>query len=189
MSNWPSCECNYGSPIVLDVSGNGFNLTNPAQGVNFDLDGSGVAERLSWTSFGSDDSWLAWDRNVNGVIDDGTELFGNYTTQPDSQDRSGFTALAVYDKAEFGGNEDGRIDANDSIFASLKLWRDFNHNGVSGAGELTTLPQNGIVAVDLDYKKKNKEDEWGNKFVYRAKLWSVGNSAGRFAWDVFLRIG
>lgn len=181
--------CCQGSPIVLDIDGNGFAMTNGANGVNFDLNGDGGMDRTSWTAASSDDAWLVLDRNQNHRVDDGKEMFGNYCDQPAPPPgvlRNGFIGLAEFDKAANGGNGDGKITRSDTVFRKLRLWQDRNHNGISEPEEMSKLPALDVVALFLNYAESNRTDQYGNRFKYRARIRDRnGARVGRWAWDVF----
>lgn len=184
-NNWrwyPAPDCYWSceeSPIILDINNDGYNLTNAANGVPFDLQGGGIITKWSWTSPGSDEAFLALDRNGDGRITSGKELFGSVTEQPVSEEPNGFLALAVFDE-----NNDRWIDGNDAIYRRLLLWEDTNHDGVSQERELRLLSSK-VEGVGLDYKISKRSDQHGNRFRYRAPV-RIGRVRS-WAWDVFLR--
>jgi len=181
--------CCFPTPVLIDVSGNGFSLTDAYNGVMFDMGGDGKKEPVAWTTADNDDAWLVLDRNGNGQIDSAKEMFGNFTDQPHATTRlNGFVALAEFDLPENGGNGDGLIQKNDAVFSSLLLWQDVNQNGVSERAELHTLKQLGFKTIELDFKESKRTDQYGNEFKYRAKVKDNNDAQmGRWAWDVILK--
>ena len=128
-------------PVILDLGTPGISFSPLDSGVSFDINGDGTADRVAWTA--SDDGILAYDVNGSGTIENGTEIFtpnfagGNFA--------GGLTALASLDS-----NGDGVIDSGDAAFGNLLVWQDLNHDGISDAGELSTLTDHGITAISLD---------------------------------------
>jgi len=175
MDNPPACEnCDYGechSPLILDLDGNGFEFGGPTQLVPFDLDADGVLDLVSWIAPGEADGFLALDRNGNGAIDDGSELFGDATPLASGEVAgNGFTALHELDSIEGGGNHDGWVDRRDWGFHGLVVWQDTNRNGFSEPAELRSLRRLGIEALRVTPIVDSQTDAWGNEALF----WSEG---------------
>jgi hypothetical protein len=177
-------------PILIDLSGDGFSMTDARNGVNFDYFGTGTPVRVSWTQAGAQNGWLALDLNHDGKIGNGQQLFGNATAvRGKTGQRLGFKALALYDTPKYGGNGDGVIDAKDAIYSKLLIWVDKNHNGVTDPGETMTLQKTGIKSISVDYQDAQKTDAYGNQFRHRAQVvWTDPNENKRqhWAYDVIL---
>lgn len=183
-----TCGCNWQTPILVDVAGDGLHLTDVSGGVRFQFLRNGPPIQTAWTAPGSDDAFLVLDRNGNGTVDDGSELFGDLTPQPPSDAPNGFLALAVYDTPSYGGNGDGIINEQDAVFTRLRLWVDENHDGISEPSELYTLPALGVHSFNLSYHQSRREDKFGNVFRYWAAVngHEAGDDSkvGRWAVDV-----
>jgi len=129
-----------GSPLVLDLDGNGVRLTD--ERVRFDLAATGEMARIP--ALQGQDAFLALDLDGNGRIDSGVELFGNATSCGARRCSDGIEALEQHD-----ANHDGAINAADAVYSELRIWRDDNRNGSCEAGELTSLAEAGIRSISL----------------------------------------
>jgi hypothetical protein len=189
--DYGSQSCQFANcPLIVDTDHNGYRLTSADDGVRFDLDSDGTPEQIAWTAPDSDEAFLALDRNGNGRIDDGSELFGNFTPayadQREPTALNGFVALQFAEGPSFGGSRaDLVIDARDAIFGRLLLWRDGNHNGVSEPEELTPVAATDLLAIETAFHTSRKRDRHGNEFRQRAKgTWRQGSF---YIYDIWLR--
>jgi hypothetical protein len=154
----------YNTPVLVPLTrSQAIMLTSFAQGVSFDFNGDGTGEGTAWTEWNSRLAFLAIDRNGNGKIDSGRELFGNHTI---TGARNGFDALDLLNQ-EMGGSKDAAaIDADQPIFGKLLLWEDANHNGISEPNELQPA-SNVVSAIGLGLQPSSRKDGHGNRFVFR----------------------
>jgi hypothetical protein len=140
------------TPIVLDLDGNGIQTVSATHGVVFDVAATGTAHKTGWV--GGNDALLVMDRNGDGKINNGSELFGAGTQLVSGgHAANGFQALADQDT-----NHDGKITAVDANFNQIKLWVDANHDGKTDAGELHGLADFGITSLNLDYTHGTVKD-------------------------------
>lgn len=168
---WDQTQCLY-SPIVVDIGRSngpshedGFNLTSAIEGVAFPM---GLRPdrmiKTAWTDQRSPIAFLALDRNNDGLITTGTELFGGVTPKLDgTRAENGFHALADLDS-----NQDGKVSGEDAMFLKLLLWVDANHDGVSNRRELLTLSQAGVTALATAYSESDERDVNGNWYRYQS---------------------
>jgi hypothetical protein len=157
-SQYPDWACNE-SPILIAIGKDRSYRLSKTSPVLFDINADGSKEYLNWTRADSEDAFLAIDRNGNGRIDDGSELFGSYTV-PGVRD--GFSALRVLS----GVTNSGEVNASSPFFGQLLLWTDRNHDGESQPDELQPA-SNVLEAVGLGYTYSNRRDGDGNAFRYR----------------------
>jgi len=171
----------YASPIILDLNGDGVIRTvGLSSGVFFDHAADGFAERTGWVAPG--DGLLVWDRNANGAIDSGRELFGSETLLPNGiKAVNGFKALKAFD-----ANGDGVIDANDPVFAQLRVWLDADTNGRTAEGELLTLEEAGVRSINVAYTNSNHVDAQGNAHR-QIGSYTTNDGQTRTATDVWVQ--
>jgi hypothetical protein len=173
-----------GSPILIptDPSGSGLRLSEPE--VTFDLEGDGAAELVSWPVDPDTVAFLAYDKNGNGFVDDGSELLGNHF-DPDAG--NGFDAINRL-LVQAGQERAGSIEESNPVFAGLILWNDRNRNGVSDAGELR--PASDVLhRIGLGFWGSPRVDAHDNE--YRWEGWAEfknpsGNVAQKPIYDVYL---
>jgi hypothetical protein len=177
-------ESGYGqpcSPLIINLTQGPWTLSGAADPVLFDIDADGTLDKITWTQRGSGLGFLAWDRNANGRIDNGAELFG--TATPLS---SGTTALNGFDALrEFDDNNDEVVDIQDARWPQLVLWVDVNHDGISDPGEINPITESDLLALHVNYSEISKRDRYANAFRYMSHVELSGGR--RPYYDVYFR--
>ncbi len=139
----------YRDPLILDLDGDGIEITSLSSSVMFDTNGDTIRTATAWA--GADDGFLVWDRNGNGTIDSGAEIFGDEMLLPNGQKASnGFMALSQLDS-----NGDLNFNAQDAGYSEVRVWRDLNQDGISQANELQTLAASGVASIKLNGRSSN----------------------------------
>lgn len=160
------------SPLVLDLDGDGVETISKNARINFDHDGDGFAETTGWV--GADDGLLVWDKNGNGKIDNGSELFGNNTILGNGQKAAnGFAALS-----ELDSNGDGKIDSNDVLFNQLRIWKDADNSASVSSGELIDLEAAGVRSLNTGFTQQNVTDSYGNRHLQAGQYTHTDGSGG-----------
>lgn len=168
-------------PLVFDLGGDGITtVLLEESNAFFDLDNNGFAEKTSWV--GAKEGLLAYDKNGDGIINGGNELFGDRTLMKDGKTlaSSGFAALAEYDD-----NKDGKIDSNDVIYALLRIWQDSDGDGIASAGELRRLVDLGIVSIGLSYSNTGVTDS-ANNIQVRTGTFTLTDGSSRAVGEYLL---
>ncbi|MBG2877024.1 hypothetical protein I4902_13890 [Proteus alimentorum] len=157
------------TPLVIALVDEGIFTLPDDDNIYFDHNNDGVKESTGWID--SNSAFLVFDKNENGIIDNGNEMFGNNTPNIlGDYAKHGFDALSQYDN-----NQDNRIDNNDVIWSSLNLWVDKNINGETDIDELVDIECSGIEAINLIYENNGIIDENGNQFLLTSSvIWNDG---------------
>ncbi len=159
-------------PLVLDLDGKGIQLTEAGKGAIFDVTADGKLDSTAWVK--GNTALLTYDRNGNGVVDNGSELFGDQNGAA-----HGFEELGKYD-----ANGDRKITILDPIFKALKLYRDLNGDGKMGKNEFSTLSELGIKALNLNFMRTSADIN-GNSLILNGSFEREDGSTGQLA-DVLL---
>ncbi len=177
-------HCGITSPIVINLDNGTYELTGAESPVLFDIAGTGTKLPIGWTAPGTNQAFLWMDRDHDGVVSGGAELFGTATVLENGhRAANGFEALR-----EFDTNGDGVIDANDPVWPHLLLWTDRNHDGISQPNEITRLADSPVRAISLTYHWTGRRDEHGNTFRYEGLIsLSTGGKGSREepVYDIF----
>lgn len=162
--NFDQIAKNYHTPLAIELYGEELLTTSVEDGVSFDMDGDGMAEQTAWLKKGS--GFLVWDKNGDGMVNDGTEMFGEATVMSDGKRaENGVEALKDLDS-----DNNNIINQYDELWGKLRIWHDENSNGKTEEGELSLLSDWDIQSISLDFAEINLKDEADNKILFESEV-------------------
>lgn len=169
------------TPLLIDLDGDGITTLPIEHGIKFDYEGDSNPINTGWASKNS--GFLVIDKNNDGIVNSGQELFGDHTRLPNGVIASdGVMALTALDS-----NYDGLIDDRDSVWSELKIWQDLNSNGISEGNELQSLIDIGLKNINLSFTKDSIIDEHGNIHEFNSTVvWEDGRTTD--ITDVLFRV-
>jgi len=161
-----NCNPNNGTPILIDLTGGGWRMTDPAHGVAFRYRDDDAPLQMGWTDPAyANDAWLVRPNKDGSVTSFASNMFGNLTAQPPSSEPNGYAALA-YAARQLACNIGEGLDAQNcpALWRQLRVWVDLNQDGVAQPAELRTLDAAGVRWISLKWRKSYFTDQYGNRF-------------------------
>jgi hypothetical protein len=157
------CTEGFPEPLILDLNGDGIHTVAFDQSpVSFDMDGNGAPDVTAWTDPATEEGFLFYDLNHNGVIDGGQELFGDATTLPNGKRATtGVEVLGLCDTKRYGGNGDGVISPGDAAYGKIRVWVDRNHDAVATRDETYSLGELAVTELSLQFRELTAAESWG----------------------------
>lgn len=189
----PICDCvPDSSPIIMQFThGAKLDISDAKHGILFDLDLMGrnkkqmIGAPVDFTTTGF--LYLKGEDTHSGL-----NLFGDRSPQQkiEGVQPNGFLGLADWDDPMFlngqiVGPKDNKITHNDGVWNLLRVWFDYNRDGLLDPGELKTLDELGVYQIDLDYKVSGRKDAQGNRLTFKSNFWITGDPAPYVATDYF----
>ena len=162
--NFDQIAKNYHTPLAIELYGEELLTTSVEDGVSFDMDGDGMAEQTAWLKKGS--GFLVWDKNGDGMVNDGTEMFGEATVMSDGKRAEN----GVEASKDLDSDNNNIINQYDELWGELRIWHDENSNGKTEEGELSLLSDWDIQSISLDFAEINLKDEADNKILFESEV-------------------
>ncbi len=169
---WVEASATQIKPVVLDLDGDGLEVTAASASPGFDFFASGHVNTTGW--FKGGDGLLVYDGNQNGFVDNGSEISFLHNSPGAMTDLQGLRA--------FDTNLNNKLDSGDAMFSRFRIWKDSDMDGISDAGELKTLANSGVVSVNLTGSGGGYKSN-GNEVYAVASFARSGGGTGS-AYDV-----